>query len=545
MTAADLPFRRSLPRQALQIAVLAVALLLLGAALYGRIMGFDLRRDEFMFVPPAATLGDWPLYSGQFYNHVPYSAWVFRAVHLALPGLDLLTAARLTVFAGWLLLLGAAFWTGLRLAGSALAGVFAAAIFLGSETLLSQAGMAATNNLLPLPFVLLGLALFAAGHVGGRSPFGPYVLAGLCLSVAAGMKASAIAFVPAVVVACFLLPRAVPLGARARLTALPVALGGLLGAIPLFWLALTEPTFFDHLLRYHSGPHIAFWQANAASEPGLAMGLPAKVQLAQTVWLAGGAILGLFVAAIGWTARPGLAGPARSDEAARTMQAAWVVGAATLTAAALAFMPTPAFPQYFVPPLAGLPVLAALAIRALPPDLRPAVLRALPAAIVLMGAVALPRLATGLADLRHPDRLTPARLDRGADALAGLVAPRDGTAPGPVATLSPLYPLQAGLPVYAEFATGPFAWRVAGHIDPGLRAAYVMATPQDLTDLFAARPPAAILTGFDPMLELPLEDWARAHGYRPQAISEITDRYGTGTLWLPGGAIADPTGGTP
>lgn len=539
MSVADLPIRRSLPRQALLAAATVAAVLLLGAALYGRIMGFDLRRDEFMFVPPAATMHDWPLYSAQFYNHVPYSAWLFRAVHLALPGLDLLTSARLTVFLGWLLLLGAAFWTGLRLAGSAVAGVFLAAIFLGSETLLAQAGMAATNNLLPLPFILIGLTLFAAGHLSGRSPFGVYVLAGLSLSVAAGMKASAIAFVPAIVVACFLLPRAVPLAERARLTALPVALGGLLGALPLFWLAATEPTFFDHLLRYHGGPHIAFWQANAASEPGLAMNMPAKTQMAQTVWLAGGAILALFVTAMAGGARSAQDIPLRSGDSARAAQAALAVGAAMLTAAVLAFVPTPAFPQYFIPPLAGLPVLAALAIRSLPAGTRQILLRALPAGIVLMLAVALPRLAVGLTDLRHPDRLTPARLGQGAAALAQLVVPG-----GTVATLSPLYPLQAGLSIYPEFATGPFVWRVADHITPELRASYVRAGPQDLPQLFADPRPAAILTGFDAMLEAPLEAWARANGYLPQPIPEITDRYGTGTLWLPDGPNADQTGET-
>lgn len=542
MSVADLPVTRSLPRQAALAALVAGGLLVLGAALYGRIMGFDLRRDEWMFVPPAATLGDWPLYSGQFYNHVPYSAWAFRAVHLALPGLDLLTSARLTVFLAWALLLGGAFWAGWRIAGSVRAGLFAAAIPLGSETLLSQAGMAATNNLLPLPFILLGLALFAMAHLGGRSPFALYFAAGLALSVGAGMKASAIAFVPAVVAACFLLPRGAPLADRARLTALPVALGGLAGALPLIWLVLTEPTFFDHILRYHSGPHVAFWQANAASEPGLAMGLPGKVQLAQGVWLAGGAILGLFVAAMAWAMRPRQLG--RDDDAARSVQAAGVVAAAMGTAAALAFVPTPAFPQYFIQPLAGLPVLTALAIRALPQAHRSVLLRTLPAAVVLMAAVALPRLATGLADLRHPDGLTPARLNHGAEALARLAAP-DGPASGPVATLSPLYPLQAGLPIYPEFATGPFAWRVAGHIAPALRASYVMAEPGDLTRLFEARPPAAILTGFDPVLEAPLEDYARAHGFQPRPIPEISDRYGTGTLWLPAGPNQDNPGGTP
>lgn len=544
MSTTDFPIQRSIPRQAVAVAGIAAALLLIGAALYGRIMGFDLRRDELMFVPPAATLDDMPLYSGQFYNHVPYSAWIFRALHLALPGMDLLGSARLAVFLGWLLLLGAAFWSGLRLAGSAMAGLFSAAIFLGSETLLAQSGMTATNNLLPLPFVLIGLALFAAGHVGGRSPFAIYFLAGLSLSLAAGMKVSAIAFVPAIAIACFLLPRAATLPERARLTALPVALGGIIGALPLFWLALTEPTFFDHLLRYHSGPHIAFWQANAASEPGLAMGLPAKVQLAQTVWLAGGAILALFVAATGWGTQPAdLETPTAADPD-RAAQAAWAVGAAMLTAAALAFVPTPAFPQYFVPPLAGLPVLVALGIRSLPASARQVLLHALPFGIVLMLAVALPRLATGLADLRHPDRLTPARLKDGAAALSRLAAP-DGFATGPVATLSPLYPLQAGLPIYPELAAGPFLWRVADHITPELRASYVMAGPQDLPQLFGERPPAAILTGFDAMLEAPLEDWGRANGYEPHPVPEITDRYGTGILWLPEDAIAEPTGGNP
>ena len=61
MSVTDLPAPRSLSRQAALAALAIAGLLLLGAALYGRIMGFDLRRDEWMFVPPAATLGDWPL----------------------------------------------------------------------------------------------------------------------------------------------------------------------------------------------------------------------------------------------------------------------------------------------------------------------------------------------------------------------------------------------------------------------------------------------------------------------------------------------------
>ena len=53
-------------------ALLGAVVFALLVALFGRIMGYDLRRDEFMFVPPAALLGEYALYQDLFYHHVPY-----------------------------------------------------------------------------------------------------------------------------------------------------------------------------------------------------------------------------------------------------------------------------------------------------------------------------------------------------------------------------------------------------------------------------------------------------------------------------------------
>ncbi|HMQ40399.1 MAG TPA: hypothetical protein PKC09_03925, partial [Paracoccus sp. (in: a-proteobacteria)] len=189
--------------------MLAVGLLVL-AALYGRIMGYDLRRDEFMFVPPAALLDDHALYRDLFYNHVPYSAWLFRAVHQALPWLGLLAAARLTVFLAWLLLLGGAGWVGWRLTGSALVAAVGPLSLITADVLLGQTGMAATNNLLPLPFALLGLGFFAVALADPRPGFGQLLLAGVMLSVAAGMKGRPIALLPPEAIVFFVGPRHVP-----------------------------------------------------------------------------------------------------------------------------------------------------------------------------------------------------------------------------------------------------------------------------------------------------------------------------------------------
>lgn len=509
--------------------MLAVGLLVL-AALYGRIMGYDLRRDEFMFVPPAALLDDHALYRDLFYNHVPYSAWLFRAVHQALPWLGLLAAARLTVFLAWLLLLGGAGWVGWRLTGSALVAAVGPLSLITADVLLGQTGMAATNNLLPLPFALLGLGFFAVALADPRPGFGQLLLAGVMLSVAAGMKASAIAFVPAVAIGCFLVPRQLPFSVRLRHVVLPVALGGVIGALPLFWYAATAPDlFFAHILGYHSGPHVAYWQANAASEPGLALSPAGKLQLSLSVWMVGATLLALFLALLclllSWRGK-------RDARSGPTLGAAAVVAASVLTAAVLAFVPTPGFPQYYAAPLIGPPILIALSCRAMPEDSFRQIRPALGVAMLLMAVYGAPRLALGLNDLRHPDRLTPARLERSAELLREtLVAARlDGA--GPVATLSPLYPLAAGLPIYPEFSAGPFAYRVAPHTDAKLRGLYAMAGPDDLPALFSATPPAAILTGFDPVLEAPFEDYARANDYTLMEMPRISDRYGSARLWL-------------
>jgi hypothetical protein len=87
-----------------------------------------------------------------------------------------------------------------------------------------------------------------------------------------------------------------------------------------------------------------------------------------------------------------------------------------------------------------------------------------------------------------------------------------------VATLFPLYPLEAGLRIYPELATGGFAYRVAGLIENNQREKLVTVAPEDIPDLFQDQVPDAILVGFKSTkyfreLENPLEAFARARGY--------------------------------
>lgn len=97
---------------------------------------------------------------------------------------------------------------------------------------------------------------------------------------------------------------------------------------------------------------------------------------------------------------------------------------------------------------------------------------------------------------------------------------------GKVLTLAPLYALEGGAPIYAEFATGPFAWRTAPWLTSLERSRFKLVSAQDLEQYLQTQPPAAILVGYEPGLDDPLIDYALAHGY---GWVELTPESG---LWL-------------
>jgi hypothetical protein len=98
---------------------------------------------------------------------------------------------------------------------------------------------------------------------------------------------------------------------------------------------------------------------------------------------------------------------------------------------------------------------------------------------------------------------------------------------GRVLTLAPAYAIEAGLPTYPEFATGPFAWRLAHLLSPEKRQRFHVIAPADLESFLANKPPEAILTGVDEdQLEAPLISYAKAHGYQQVRLKKKRD------LWL-------------
>lgn len=101
---------------------------------------------------------------------------------------------------------------------------------------------------------------------------------------------------------------------------------------------------------------------------------------------------------------------------------------------------------------------------------------------------------------------------------------------GKVLTIAPLYAVEAGLPVYPQLATGPFAWRIVNLLLPEERHKQGLPDFAEWMSLLKAEPPAAVLVTnnvHDVAAETQLIRAARRLGFHAQSLADGS------TLWLP------------
>jgi hypothetical protein len=511
--------------------ILVVLSLLIFVCVFLRIMNYEIRKDEQLYVPPARLLDQYSLYQDFFYNHPPGSAWLFYAINKLVGSDHLLLSGRLGVFAAWVFLAAAIGGVSYALTRSGLVSWCIVVLALANDVFLTQTGVTATNNLLPLPFSFLGLSLFVLA-VKDPSPK-PFLtaLAGLFLSLAVGFKLSAVAFIPPVAIAAFLLPRACDVKKRLLYVVAPLAAGGLIGGIPVLFPLLSDPSrFLAHVVGYHTGPHLQYWRMPGVGGDDAVMSLAGKLLLARDIWFAAAVAVGLSaVMTLVLTAFQSSADERTSKLPTMTGLLMVVLGAFACSAA-LGFIPTPSFPQYFAPPLICLPLVLTLLFGRLSSEAQLRVRPALLAATIVVLAIEAPRFGQYLGTAVHPGRWTVTRAHDAGVVIAQRIAAAGAS--GKVATISPIYPLEGGLEVYPELATGPFAYRTADITEPALAAFYRMTSPSKIGALFDNDPPAALLLGFDEVLEMPMLAYARRNGYVPSTDLGFKDRYGVPILYL-------------
>jgi 4-amino-4-deoxy-L-arabinose transferase-like glycosyltransferase len=173
------------------------------------------------------------------------------------------------------------------------------------------------------------------------------------------------------------------------------------------------------------------------------------------------------------------------------------------------FAPSPLFDQYFYPLVPFFALIGLFALASVPaesPWFRRTAIAGL-AATVLNAALGMSAYREIL-DFLRTDKWDAEKLHRNVMELRAIVPA------GKILTVAPVYPLEAGLPIYPEFTTGPIAWRVAPYVDEAKAVRLHMPTPDTLESLLQGDPPAAVMVGYEKTGEELLTSYAKRHGYR-------------------------------
>ncbi len=489
------------------LVALGIAVVVVG--LFGRIMTFPTTHDEPMHLVAARLIFRQPLYGTLGYNHLAGMPLLLGGV-FALTGTNhLLLVGRLLVFLCWIPTAAILWAIARRHEGGPRLGV-AAILVLSAGVLLSPAGMLATNNFLPVPFALLGVHLFIVALDGPRIRSGVLIGAGVALGCAVVMKISYMFLLPPVALAALVVPRGLAWGPRIARVLLPLMVGGIIGGLPALVPLVSDPhMLFAHTVRYFTVGHYLYWQHSTAPK---AMSLVARMLVAEDVWFGeSGLLAGILVGTAMWAL-------ARQDWRRLGWWPIPLVAGIVVLAALLSFVPTPAFPQYYEPPIPFLIMLFLLVHRQIESQARNWFQPPIGAATVLALVILLSRIVPDLPGAARPSRWAGTVAHAEGVALRDALAERHHT--GKVATLSPIIAMEGGLPIYPEFGTGPFVYRVADYLPAADRPYFTTTSPRDLNRFLDADPPAAIVTGREPEFDPAFEAYARSHGYAPMATKD-------------------------
>ncbi len=357
-------------------------------------------------------------------------------------------------------------------------------------------------------FSLLALLCFLRGFSGpGLRPF-MFFLSGLAIAMATGIKMYYAALFAPFAIAGLFYPAPVAWRGRILQAGIPWLAGAGIGLLPLLGYALSFP---DAFVFNNAQFHLLNTQARE-----LAGRVFSKAEFTRELFsrtdnlaLAVGTVCLLLVAATG---KPS---PFFRKEVLLLLA---VIAVSLVTI----FIPTPIWPSYFSMPVIFLPLWLASLSAGLAAWRRNAA-RVIVLGIVLVSAwVNIPKLASSVRDSTDLDNWSGIGMHKTALEIADIVRNLPGQPR--IATLSPVYAIEANLPIYPELATGPFAYRVAELVPPDKLAKLNIISPERLPTLLSRNPPAGILVGYEGGLDDAFIDFARENNYRqyPRKFERLT-----------------------
>lgn len=469
-----------------------------------------LNHDEHQFIAAGALLAREGLIPARDYPwfHTPNLAGVYAALFSVSDHL-LLSARLFSTFMAWLGAIGLFAFTFSRLNGETprartFWALSIAALFAFNPVIVYTFPKA-WNHTLPALLLLGAFASHCRGADTGHQRW--FFLGGLCVALAAGTR---ISFAPLALP--FLLLAAVGAGHARRTRGVLLCAGGLtIGALPTLALLAAAPAafLFDNF-GYNSTVNALYRVASG----DLRSPWGAKAFFVLKVLINPGNLV-LFLACLG------LLWPLR--RAWRTHYPLGLLLAITPFVLLGVLAPTPSYSQYYsaAAVVAALGVSIGLAARTAPRS--PALAAVLGAAVLICLAASAAQNPAAFGAFRSAEWV-PIRVHAEGRQLRERLAP---DLRAPVLTLAPIIPLEGGLRIYEGFATGSFAWRTAGLLDPERRHRFGFVSAEELPALLDRQPPGALLLRCDRKREKEIVALAKSRGYQRTLLPDGRE------LWLP------------
>lgn len=372
-----------------------------------------------------------------------------------------------------------------------------------------------SNYTMPMALSFAGIVAFDAAFDNpgvGRFLLG---LSGLMLALAVGAKltylAAMLPFV-ALIVFCPALNRQAGLTVREGVShcLVPFVIGAYIGLLPVLLYVIQDPALFAFNNYGYHNINGRFWMLNDYTGP---MSLSEKLQYLRYVFFNANNLL----VTVGILLGAAFAVDALSDvkRIVRQRSGGAILALLLFLAAVLvAMIPTPSTLQYYAMPVSFLLVLL---VYALPFEtLQISVWRR-----KLLVTLVLPCLAyTGpvflraIPDLMHRDQWSGLHVHDVATEIRKTLIDSGVSSSGKIATLSPLYAVEAGFQIYGQLSTGPFLYRIGESLTPEQRRHFVATSRESIGDVLEEDPPVAIIVGLEGPLDTPLVRYAEAHQYR-------------------------------
>lgn len=508
-------------------AVAALVFIVLALGVFSNIMNNPIDHNEHMYISAGVLVKDNALYRDFAFLQMPYLPLVYGALYKVTGTEHYLLWGRFFSFLFMGLSTLLVYLISSRLTRSLFVSTFLVLFFVLNEVII-VCMQESSNYMMPIAFSLLGFYLFITSVREERVNFPGVFLSGLSLAIATGAKLYyAGAILPFVIMSLVypISPGPVFSGLKKRFENVffPLSLGIVAGLLPALYYFMKYPDFFVfNNYGYHKINTLWIEVSGVASGMSAAakvlFGWRMLLDLPGNIVLFVALTFVFFAAAGGWGLKKDtLKGLLRMD----VLLAALLVLFATLAY----FMPSPLRVQYAALLIPFAIVLTACLYGFVSERNRQWVK-------VLFVCLFLVSVSSGRVGLfKYIDRLYDTDEWVGVKIHDSALNVREsiggGEGEGKVATLAPLFAVEAGLPIYRELATGPFLYRVGDLMQAGIRDYYGGTSPASLAGLLDEDPPGAILVGFEGPLDVPFKRYAAENGY-----AELEGDYSGGKLFV-------------